>query len=262
MTALTESAAPPRASPSSLVSTTPSNSARLGERLGDVDRVLAGHRVDDEQHVVRLGRACGSSRARPSAPRRRAGGRRCRRSARRAPSRLAWSSAQLGDLDRVARRCPARRRRRPPALADRDQLLDRGRAGRRRRRRARRPCPARCRQRASLAQAVVLPEPCRPAIRITVGPAEAKARSRPAPPISAVSSSLTILTTCWPGLRLSSTSAPEAALLDRRGELLDDLEVDVGLEQREADLAHRLVDVVLGQLAAGANVGERRLEAV
>ena len=27
---------------------------RLGELLGDVDRVLAGHRVDDEQHVVGL----------------------------------------------------------------------------------------------------------------------------------------------------------------------------------------------------------------
>ena len=27
---------------------------RLGEGLGDADRVLAGHRVDDEQHVVRL----------------------------------------------------------------------------------------------------------------------------------------------------------------------------------------------------------------
>ena len=27
---------------------------RLGELLGDVDRVLAGHRVDDQQHVVRL----------------------------------------------------------------------------------------------------------------------------------------------------------------------------------------------------------------
>jgi hypothetical protein len=30
-------------------------------------------------------------------------------------------------------------------------------------------------------------------------------------------------------------------------ELLDDCEVDVGLEQRQADLAHGLVDVVLGQ---------------
>ena len=43
-------------------------------------------------------------------------------------------------------------------------------------------------------------------------------------------------------------------------ELLDDLEVDVGLEQREADLAHRGLDVVVGQRAALADAGERALE--
>ena len=53
-----------------------------------------------------------------------------------------------------------------------------------------------------------MPEPCRPAIRITVGPLEAIASSLPVPPISAASSSLTIFTTCWPGSRLFSTSAP------------------------------------------------------
>ena len=56
VTALTLSAAPPRASPSSLVMTTPSNCDGGGELLGDVDRVLAGHRVDDEQDRVRLDR--------------------------------------------------------------------------------------------------------------------------------------------------------------------------------------------------------------
>ena len=53
VTAFTDSAAPPRASPSSLLITTPSNCTACGEPLGDVDRVLAGHRVDDEQHVGR-----------------------------------------------------------------------------------------------------------------------------------------------------------------------------------------------------------------
>ena len=110
--------------------------------------------------------------------------------------------------------------------------------------------------------AVVLPEPWRPAIRITVGPGLANARSRPLPPISSVSSSETIFTTCWPGLSDAEHVLPERPLLDRRGELLDDLEVDVGLEQREADLAHRLVDVVLGQLAARADVGEGGLKPV
>jgi hypothetical protein len=39
------------------------------------------------------------------------------------------------------------------------------------------------------------------------------------------------------------------ALPQRGGELLDDLEVDVGLEQGEANLAEGLVHVVLGELA-------------
>ncbi len=52
----------------------------------------------------------------------------------------------------------------------------------------------------------------------------------------------------------------EAALLQRLGEAFDDLEVDVGLEQGEADLAHRLGDVVLGQRPVGPDVGERRLQ--
>ncbi len=61
--------------------------------------------------------------------------------------------------------------------------------------------------------AVVLPEPCRPAIRITVGGLEENASSREAPPISSVSSSSTILTTCWPGLSWPITSLPSARSL-------------------------------------------------
>ena len=110
--------------------------------------------------------------------------------------------------------------------------------------------------------AVVLPEPWRPAIRITVGPGFASARSRPLPPMSAVSSSETIFTTCWPGFSDDEHVLPERALLHRRGELLDDLEVHVGLEQGEAHLAHGLVDVVLGQLAARADIAEGGLKPV
>ena len=54
----------------------------------------------------------------------------------------------------------------------------------------------------------------------------------------------------------------ERALLDRRGEVAGDLEVDVGLEQREADLAHRLRDRLLVEAAAAAEAAERRLELV
>ena len=70
--------------------------------------------------------------------------------------------------------------------------------------------------------------------------------SRESPePISSVSSSWTIFTTCWPGVRLFGTSCAERALAHVRDELLDDVEVDVGLEQREADLAHRARDRLL-----------------
>ena len=63
--------------------------------------------------------------------------------------------------------------------------------------------------RASFAADVVLPEPWRPTSAITAGlPDRWKVRS-PAES-SAVSSSLTILTTCWPALSDSSTSAPTA----------------------------------------------------
>ena len=56
VTALTDSAAPPRASPSSLERIDAVELRGLGELLGDVDGVLAGHRVDDEQHVRAAGR--------------------------------------------------------------------------------------------------------------------------------------------------------------------------------------------------------------
>ena len=178
------------------------------------------------------------------------------------PLGLRLPERPLGDVDRVAlgplldRR--SRRRARPASRAARRRP---GAACRRRRGRPScRPSPSSLRElRAGgrLARALQ----ARPSGSRSV-PVGAKASSRPAPPISSASSSLTIFTTCWPGSRRSSTPAPRQRSLTCGGELLDDLEVDVGLEQREADLAHRLVDVGLGQLSARADVGERRLEAV
>ena len=128
----TDSAAPPRASPSSLVRTTPVSGSALVERLGDVDRVLALHRVDDEQRLDRL-----------RAPR-----------AARAISRIIASS--IGEpaggvddqhvvivrarvLERARARCrPASRpaadgkKSAPTCAGHRLQLLDRRRAGKRR----------------------------------------------------------------------------------------------------------------------------------
>ncbi len=57
----------------------------LGEALGDVDRVLAGQRIDDEQDLVAGSRRRRSPSSRPSRPGRRGGGPRCRASARHSP---------------------------------------------------------------------------------------------------------------------------------------------------------------------------------
>jgi len=46
------------------------------------------------------------------------------------------------------------------------------------------------------------------------------------------------------------------------GEVLDDLEVDIGLEQGETHLAQRLLDVVLRELAARADLAEDTLQPV
>ena len=50
---------------------------------------------------------------------------------------------------------------------------------------------------------------------------------------------------------------PDRPLADARHEVLDDLEVDVGLEQRQADLAHGGVDVGFADPAAAGQVAER-----
>ena len=85
-------------------------------------------------------------------------------------------------------------------------------------------------------------------------PIRRKVRS-PAPSM-AVSSSWTILTTCWPALTLSRTSWPMARSRDARDEVLDHLEVDVRLEQRQPDLAHRRVDVGFGDPAVAGQLAE------
>ena len=50
---------------------------------------------------------------------------------------------------------------------------------------------------------------------------------------------------------------PDRLLADARDEVLDDLEVDVRLEQRQADLAHRGIDVGLRDPAAAGQGAER-----
>ena len=52
----------------------------------------------------------------------------------------------------------------------------------------------------------------------------------------------------------------QAAFLRARAELLHDLKVHVGLEQRQADLAHGGVDVVFGEAALAAQAGKDALQ--
>jgi hypothetical protein len=59
-----------------------------------------------------------------------------------------------------------------------------------------------------------------------------------------------------PRVQAPQDVSAEAALLHDGRELLHDLEVDVGFKQREPDLAHRLVDIGLGELPARADVGK------
>ncbi len=54
----------------------------------------------------------------------------------------------------------------------------------------------------------------------------------------------------------------ERALAHSAGELLDDLEVDVGVEQRATDLANGAVDIRGAELAFAAQVLERIREAI
>ena len=54
----------------------------------------------------------------------------------------------------------------------------------------------------------------------------------------------------------------DCAFLDRLDEVLDDLEIDIGFEERHADFPHRLVDIVLRQLAMTAQLLERLLQTV
>ena len=74
--------------------------------------------------------------------------------------------------------------------------------------------------------------------------------------------SLTILMTCWPGSSAWRQLGADGLLADARDEAADDPDVDVGLEQGDADLAQHLVDVVLGQAALAAEPLEDAVEAV
>jgi hypothetical protein len=52
----------------------------------------------------------------------------------------------------------------------------------------------------------------------------------------------------------------EGVALDGLDELLDDADVDVGLEERQAHVAQRLLDVLLGDLSLAAQLAPQAVE--
>ena len=95
---------------------------------------------------------------------------------------------------------------------------------------------------------------------ITVGGRGAMVSRCAAPPSSSTSSPWTIFTTCWPGREALEDLVPDGLLADTLDEGADDLEVDVGLEEGDAHLAERLLDVLLAQAAGAPEAVENRLE--
>ena len=104
---------------------------------------------------------------------------------------------------------------------------------------------------------VVLPEPCRPTIRIGTGGAAFRlSGTAPSPPSASIIASLTILTICWPGVTEDSTSEPMRAVAHLGDEVAHHRQRHVGVEQGDADLAQGLADVGLRQRAAAAQAVE------
>ena len=77
-----------------------------------------------------------------------------------------------------------------------------------------------------------------------------------------MSSWWTMSMTCWAGFSACVQLGADGALADAGDEAADDLEVDVGLEQGEADLAQDLVDLGLAEAALAAEALEDPVEAI
>ena len=121
-----------------------------------------------------------------------------------------------------------------------------------------RPWPRRCS--ASFAAVVVLPEPCRPASRIDRELPERE------PGLALAHQSRELVVDDLHDL-LARRQALEdllakRLLADPSDEVADDGEVDIGLEQREADLAHRARDRLLVELSLLPKVAEGALQLV
>ena len=259
VTALTESAAPPRASPSSFVSTTPSKATRSSKASATRTASWPVIESSTSRTFVGLRRVAHALRARPSAPRRRGGGRRCRGSPCRGPRRRRCSSPCCTALTGSARSSL-----KTGTWIWRPSCSSWSIAAGRCRSAATSPGlrPSLRSSSASLAAAVVLPEPCRPASRITVGGRPANASLRVARAHQRRQLLVDDLHDLLAWRQALGHVLAERPLAHAGDEVLDDLEVDVGLEQREPDLAHRARDRLLVQASLLAQVAEGALEPV
>ena len=186
-----------------------------------------------------------------------------------------------GGVERSGSRTPrvracssARRRRSPPGCAGRRapepapggggdplELIDRGRTVDVRRSRAARACPAAqpARELAGerrLARALETARAGSRSARAAIPPA-----SPGRPPSSFTSSSCTMPTTCWPGVRLFSTSSPSARASTRATKSRATATLDVGLEQRAAHVPQAVADVLRRQPALAGELADHASQA-
>src|SRR6266853_5561543 len=207
----TDSAAPPRASPSALVRMTPVSSsaapnARAAFTASWPAMASTTNRRSAEPTAASMSRTSAmrlsSTCSRPAVSTISASNTplRARSSAPRAITAGAWpaSAAKYSACTSPARRssCSIAAGRRTSVLASSTRLRSRSIS-----------------QRASFAAVVVLPAPCRPASSSTTGGWARSFQGAPDPPMSCTSSVCRIPMNACPGVRLASTSAPSALAL-------------------------------------------------
>ena len=94
-----------------------------------------------------------------------------------------------------------------------------------------------------------MPEPCSPTTMILTGGLTLRSSSLALPPITSRSSVATKLDQVLLGRQRAQHFLAERLAFDVLDEVADDLDIDVGFEQREPDLAQRLFDIALGDPA-------------
>ena len=225
------------------------------ERAREVDRVLAGQRIGDEQHFVRIGGAVSPPRLPPSSlrrawygPRYRASPRRNRRGGRLRARGVRFAAASgpatIGSVSTLR------------LAAEHGELLHRSRTAhveRGHQHFALAACSVR--RFAILAVVVVLPEPCRPTIMMATGGAALRSIGLASEPSVVDELVVHDLHDHLAGRdRLDHLDA-DGVLLHLLDERARDIERDVGLEQRAAHLAQRHVDIGFRQRAAPRQAG-------